>query len=186
MELKQLLRPFPKPESVQTEKAQVQNTSNSESKVSVYKGIESPLPMAKYDPNPEFIPAAARTVSQDVETEVDNFEVEMMDDQLVIEAVEIIEDEIILPAEAIKLIDDAKTAKPVDNKLKLEILGDESFKSGEKKTMSILVHRGGQENGMSGAQVMVKVLGAAFRPLIFHGKTDEQRNCQSSPANAII
>ena len=38
--------------------------------------------------------------------------------------------------------------------------------------MSILVHRGDQENGMNGAQVMVKVLGAAFRPLIFHGKTD--------------
>lgn len=170
--IEKIVPPVSEPKSIQTEKAQVQNTSNSANKVSVYKGSESPLPKPKYDLNPEFVPAVAQIVSQNVEIEVDDFDAEMMDDQLVIEAVEIIEDEIILPDEAIKLIDDAKTNKPVDNKLKLEILGNENFKSGEKKTMSILVHRGGQENGMNGAQVMVKVLGAAFRPLIFHGKTD--------------
>ncbi|MGI9056489.1 MAG: hypothetical protein ACR2F2_11885 [Pyrinomonadaceae bacterium] len=167
-----IILPVSETKSVQTEKAQVPNTSNPTSKISVYKGSESSLPKPKYNLTPEFVPVAAQIVPPNVKTEVDNFDADMMDDQLIIEAVEIIEDEMILPADAIKLIDDTKNNKPVDNKLKLEILGDESFKSGEKKTMSILVHRGGQENGMNGAQVMVKVLGAAFRPLIFHGKTD--------------
>jgi hypothetical protein len=93
---------------------------------------------------------------------------------LIIEAVEIIEDEMILPDEAVEIVAETVENKSADNKIKLQILGDDSFKSGEKKTMSILVHRGGQENGLSGAQVMVKVLGAAFRPLIFHGKTDKE------------
>ncbi|CAN5630366.1 hypothetical protein BH20ACI4_BH20ACI4_34710 [soil metagenome] len=171
-ELEKIIPPVIETKSVQTEKAQVQNIANSANKVSVYKGSESPIPKPKYNLTPEFVPVAAQIVPQSAKPEVDNFDAEMMDDQLIIEAVEIIEDEMILPADAIKLIDDTKNNKPVDNKLKLEILGDESFKSGEKKTMSILVHRGGQENGLSGAQVMVKVLGAAFRPQIFHGKTD--------------
>ncbi len=169
-----IIPPVSETTSVQTEKAQVQNTSNPASKISVYKGSESPLPKPKYDLKPGFVPANTQIIPQTLKTEIGNFDAELTDEELVIEAVEIIEDEIILPADAIKLIEDAKIIKPVDNKLKLEILGDENFKSGEKKTMSILVHRGDQENGMSGAQVMVKVLGAAFRPLIFHGKTDAQ------------
>lgn len=135
---------------ISEENMSVQTVSNAANKVSVYKGGESPIPKPRYD--------------FDVNSKTGQT---MPDEELIIEAVEVIEDEMILPDEAVEVVTESD-----NNKLRLKILGDESFKSGEKKAMSILVHRGGQQNGLSGAQVMVKVLGAAFRPLIFHGKTD--------------
>ena len=90
-----------------------------------------------------------------------------------IEAVQIVEEEMILPAEAVEIITDfAKFEQIVDDSLKIELLGDVTFKGGERKTVSILVKRGSQENGLSGAHIMVKVIGTSFRPLIFHAKTD--------------
>ena len=94
-------------------------------------------------------------------------------EELFIEAVQIIEEEMILPAEAVEIITDfAKFEQIVDDSLKIELLGDVTFKGGERKTVSILVKRGNQENGLSGAHIMVKVIGTSFRPLIFHAKTD--------------
>jgi len=90
-----------------------------------------------------------------------------------IEAVQIVEEEMILPAEAVEIITDfAKFEQIVDDSLKIELLGNVTFKGGERKTVSILVKRGNQENGLSGAHIMVKVIGTSFRPLIFHAKTD--------------
>ena len=165
-------------QTVQTpaETQPVQTLSNSANKVSVYKGSESPIPKPKYDFSIKSVPvaSAAETVLQKSETQIEQKAPQFAEEELIIEAVEIIEDEMILPAEAVEIVTETVQNKPVDNKLKLEILGDDIFKSGEKKTMSILVHRGSMQNGLSDAQVMVKVLGAAFRPLIFHGKTDAQ------------
>lgn len=145
-------------------------------KVSVYKGIESPIPKPRFDFTIKSTTATVETFTQTRISEIEDFSPENNGEQLVIEAVEIIEldDEMILPAEAVEVMPENATQKSADNKLRLEIFGDDVFKSGEKKTMSILVHRGGRENGLNNAQVMVKVLGAAFRPLIFHGKTDAQ------------
>ena len=94
--------------------------------------------------------------------------------EMIIEAVEIIEDdELILPAEAVEIVGDyVKVEPPVSNKLQVEFLSETIFRGGERKTVSILVSRGGQGKGISGAQIMVKVLGSSFRPLIFHAKTD--------------
>lgn len=143
--------------------------ANSGNKVSVYKGTDSPIPKPKYD----FTIKSVQ--SSELRNNNQNFETQFAEDELIIEAVEIIEldDEMILPDEAVEIVEIAPP-KPIDNKLKLEIFGDDVFKSGEKKTMSILVFRGNRERGLKNAQVMVKVLGAAFRPLIFHGKTDEK------------
>ncbi len=156
---------------IPAEKPPIQTALNGTNKISVYAGNDSPIPKPKYDLSIKSIPAVVETVPQTVTAKTSPLTTE---DELIIEAVEIIEDEMILPDEAVEIVTEVVENKPADNKLKLQILGDESFKSGEKKTMSILVHRGGRENGLSGAQVMVKVLGAAFRPLIFHGKTDAQ------------
>jgi len=90
-----------------------------------------------------------------------------------IEAVQIVEEEMILPAEAVEIITDfAKFEQSIDDSLKIELLGDLTFKGGERKSVSILVKRGNQENGLSGAHIMVKFIGTSFRPLIFHAKTD--------------
>ncbi len=91
----------------------------------------------------------------------------------IIEAVQIVEEELILPAEAVEIMTDSgKTEEFVDFTLKLELLNEVVFKSGERKTMSVLVFRGSQNTGLGGVQVSVKVIGTSFRPLIFHARTD--------------
>lgn len=91
----------------------------------------------------------------------------------VIEDVQIVEEEMILPDEAVQILTENINAEPeVDGNLHIELLGSETFRSGEKKTIGILVHRGNQKKGLSGTHIMVKILGSAFRPLIFHAKTD--------------
>ncbi len=79
----------------------------------------------------------------------------------------------ILPAEAVEILSDSgNTEETVDFTLKVELLNEVIFKSGERRTISILVFRGNQHTGLSGVQVIVKVIGTSFRPLIFHAKTD--------------
>lgn len=102
--------------------------------------------------------------------------VELTEDEYetIIEGIEIIEDEpMILPAEAVEIVGDFVKVEPsVSDRLQVEFLSETSFRGGERKTVSILVSRGGEGKGISGAQIMVKVLGSSFRPLIFHAKTD--------------
>lgn len=91
----------------------------------------------------------------------------------IIEAVQIIEEETILPADAVEIIAEAaKLESPPDNKLKLGLLTDTNFKGGERKTINIMVWRGTMEDGLNGAHILVKIVGTTFRPLIFHAKTD--------------
>lgn len=94
-------------------------------------------------------------------------------DEPIIEAVAVIEDEMILLAEAVAVLaDEIDARQTADNKLKIELPDDVIFRTGERKTVCISVFRGAEEIASSGAHVMIKVFGAAFRPLIFHAKTD--------------
>lgn len=92
----------------------------------------------------------------------------------IIEVVEIVEEEMILPAEAVEIISDLGKTEPTvtSNELKIELLSEAEFKGGERRTISVLVHRGSREKGLSGVNILVKILGSSFRPLIFHAKTD--------------
>lgn len=92
-------------------------------------------------------------------------------EDLIVEEVQVVEEEMILPAEAVEIIAETPIAAN-DEKLKIELLNEVSFKGGERKTLSVLVKRERSEDGLSGAHVMVKILGSSFRPLIFHAKTD--------------
>jgi hypothetical protein len=94
-------------------------------------------------------------------------------DEPIIEAVQIVEEETILPADAVEIITDvANTENPLDNKLKVGLLTDTNFKGGERKTIKIMVWRATMEKGLNGAHIMVKIVGTSFRPMIFHAKTD--------------
>ena len=94
-------------------------------------------------------------------------------EEFIFEGVQIVEEEMILPAEAVEIIADfAKAEQLSDDRLKIELMNETSFKGGERKTISILLRRGNSEQGLSAAQVLVKVIGSSFRPLIFHAKTD--------------
>ncbi len=91
----------------------------------------------------------------------------------IIEAVQVVE-ELILSDEAVEIITDYVGDEPTANtKLKIKLLNDEKFKGGERKTVAISVNQGDSVKGLSGAQVLVKILGSSFRPLIFHAKTDD-------------
>ena len=91
----------------------------------------------------------------------------------IIEEVRVVEEETILPAEAIvEVINDSNRAEnPLDDKLKIELLTDTNFTGGERKTINIRARRGAAE-GLSGAHILVKIVGSSFRPLIFHSKTN--------------
>lgn len=100
---------------------------------------------------------------------------EMFEDFLVIDDVEIIEDhEIeILPAEAVAVVSELSGKdRTANQKLGLELLSDAKFKGGDRRTVSIMVCRGTERKVVPGAQIMIKVLGSSFRPVIFHAKTD--------------
>lgn len=91
----------------------------------------------------------------------------------IVEAVQIVEEELILSGEAVEIIADYEGRESVVGaKLKIKLLTDEIFKGGDRKTICVLVNRGNTDKGLSGVQVMIKILGSSFRPLIFHAKTD--------------
>lgn len=95
------------------------------------------------------------------------------DDLPVLDA-EIIEEIEILPAEAVEVVSELSgKERPSNQKLSLEILGDSTFKGGERKTVNIMLTRGTDRKVVGDAQILVKVLGSAFRPVIFHAKSDQ-------------
>ncbi|MBX7171263.1 MAG: hypothetical protein K1X72_09910 [Pyrinomonadaceae bacterium] len=105
--------------------------------------------------------------------------IEITDADLIFDEIENINDTqnlqevIVIPDEAVEVVTDFFEDEKIDeNKLLVQLMNEVEFRSGEAKTVSILVSRGKSENTLIGANVMVKVLGSSFRPLIFHTKTD--------------
>jgi hypothetical protein len=105
----------------------------------------------------------------------------IFEDELVIDAIHIIEDDEIeiLPAEAVAVVSDVPghselsgRERPVNQKLSLELLSDARFKGGDRRTVNVMICRGTDRRVVPDAQVMIKVLGSSFRPVIFHAKTD--------------
>ena len=95
-------------------------------------------------------------------------------DELVLDGVEIIEDdELILEAGAVEVVSELSgQERPTNNKLSLELLGDAKFKGGDRRTVNIMVCRGTDRKVVADSEIMMKVLGSSFRPVIFHAKTD--------------
>ncbi len=90
-----------------------------------------------------------------------------------LDAYAIIEEEILLPDEAVEILSEmVGKERPVNNKLSIELLGDSRFRGGEHKSVMFMVCRGSESKVIADAQVMVKVLGSSFRPMIFHARTD--------------
>jgi hypothetical protein len=101
------------------------------------------------------------------------FEEVTFDDLQVIDAVEIIEDLEILPDEAVAVVSEfSGKERTSHDKLGIELLGESKFKGGERKTVNIMVCRGTDRKVVEGAQIMIKVLGSTFRPVIFHASSD--------------
>ncbi|MEQ1607103.1 MAG: hypothetical protein ABL999_19735 [Pyrinomonadaceae bacterium] len=100
---------------------------------------------------------------------------DMFEEELVIDAVHIIEDDEIeiLPDDAVAVVSELSgMERSANQKLSLELLSDSKFKGGDRRTVSIMICRGTERKVVTNAQIMIKVLGSSFRPVIFHAKTD--------------
>ncbi len=113
---------------------------------------------ARPSKNPERIDAEVEEIVWDIPVEI--------------VAEPVVEEEMILPAEAVEIITDSNKIDVTGDKLKIELLNDKAFRGGEHRTISVIAHRGKQKIGLSGVNIMVKVLGSMFRPQIFHAMTD--------------
>ena len=92
----------------------------------------------------------------------------------IIEEDDFFDDGFVLSPDAIKVVDDfAVAGTGIDDELKIKFLADYVFRAGERKNVNLLVCRGEKEKEVENAGVMIKVLGSAFRPIIFHAKTDK-------------
>jgi hypothetical protein len=131
---------------------------------------EQVAPSAAKEKTPEKIDAR---IPKPTEELVWDIPIDVLEEPI-IEEVQIVEEETILPAEAVEIVTDFAKAEPTDDNLKIELLNDAAFKGGERKTISIFVWRGNAEEGLSGAHILVKIVGSSFRPLIFHARTDSQ------------
>lgn len=102
------------------------------------------------------------------------FEDIAFEDLPVVEVVHIIEDLEILPDEAVAVVSELSGRERATNeKLSLELIGNSRFKGGDRKTVVVMICRGTSRKVVPDAQIMVKVLGSAFRPVIFHAKSDQ-------------
>lgn len=91
----------------------------------------------------------------------------------VIHAVRIIEDRPVLTADAVEIVSELSGHdRPTHQKLSLELLSDAKFKGGDRRTVNIMICRGTARRVVPDAQIMVKVLGSTFRPVIFHARSD--------------
>lgn len=97
----------------------------------------------------------------------------IIEDEIVVEPEQIVTSEAI--GDTIVLDDAIKYVEPIptfNGKLEIEFATKTTFKAGERKTLQICAHRGDPTKRLVGVQIVVKVLGSSFRPLIFHAKTD--------------
>lgn len=102
------------------------------------------------------------------------FEIPQVISEPIIEKVKIVEEEMILPDEAVMIVSENMNQPSVaDDRLTITLLGSSSrFKGGDRKTLNISVHRANEDFGLVNAHIIIKVLGSTFRPIIFHAKTD--------------
>ncbi|MBK9162832.1 MAG: hypothetical protein IPM21_02765 [Acidobacteria bacterium] len=94
-------------------------------------------------------------------------------EELFIDAVEVVEEPTEVPESAVAVVSDlAGRERAQTERLTIEMVGDQKFKGGERRSVTLMICRGAERRVVGNAQIMVKVLGSAFRPLIFHASTD--------------
>ena len=99
--------------------------------------------------------------------------VDVFADAPIIEDVKVVEEVFELPPEAVAVVSELSgRERPANSKLGLELIGAPKFRGGDRHTLQIMVCRGTDRKVVSGAQILVKVLGSTFRPVIFHAASD--------------
>ncbi|MDM7923470.1 MAG: hypothetical protein QUS14_14325 [Pyrinomonadaceae bacterium] len=98
----------------------------------------------------------------------------MLPAEPLVDVVSVIDSDAVLPDTAITAIESemAGFERPANNHLTVEIFGDTEFRGGEKRSVGVMVCRGTDRKIVARAQIMVKIIGSSFRPLIYHAETD--------------
>ncbi len=121
-------------------------------------------------PNP---PPVDKSPITQFEEEFFDAPIELSDSDLIFDDTYNFDEIIMVPDEAIEIITAfSKSEDTNSERLFIELANEVTFKGNENKTVSILVGRGRERTGLSGVNIMIKVLSSSFRPLIFHTKTD--------------
>lgn len=124
--------------------------------------VHMPEPEPAAIPQPEFIAEVPRSFSDPVPS---------VEEEHILIA-DVIE-EIVLPDEDVAIVTELSgTARPSHTKLSLELIGETKFKGGQMRTVTVMICRGTERKVVSGAQIMIKILGSSFRPVIFHARSD--------------
>lgn len=131
------------------------------------------LPKPKLEVNiPQPIEKIPEPVAKKAE-EVWDVPIEITDADLIFEDTQELDEAIVLPPEAVEILTDFSANHHNESEqLFVELLNEVNFRGGESQTVSIMVGRGKDQTALVGANIMIKVLGTNFRPLIFHTKTD--------------
>jgi hypothetical protein len=91
-----------------------------------------------------------------------------------LDGIEIVEEYAEIVPEAVEVISELSgQIRPTHNGLRIELLGDGKFCGGDRKTVTILIARGSDRKVIANAPIMIKILGSAFRPVIFHARSDQ-------------
>ena len=128
-----------------------------------------PLPIASPPisimPAVESIPAITETEIADPFADVPIIE---------LDGIEIVEEYAEIVPDAVEVVSELSgQTRPTHNRLLVELVGEGKFRAGDRKSISILISRGSDRKVISGAQIMIKILGSAFRPVIFHARSDQ-------------
>jgi hypothetical protein len=95
-------------------------------------------------------------------------------DEPLIDVLGVIEEVSVVPDEAVAVISDmAGRERRGNNRLSIEFLGDTNFIGGEKRSILLFVARGSARKVVPSTEVMVKIIGSDFRPVIYHATTDQ-------------
>jgi len=118
-----------------------------------------------------------------IEAPVESLKVEVVppSDQAVwdlpiIEDAEVLDDdEIVLSANSVEIISEIIEIEGiVRDELRISFLKNYDLKSGQQEEIGVEVFRGDGAEPIREANVMVKILGSDFRPMIFHTKTNKK------------
>ena len=113
------------------------------------------------------------TAGVDVATLINVTAHEPFADEPAVEAFDIVEDDTIFPAELVAVVSELSGQERKSNtKLSIELLGDAKFRGGDLSMVSVMICRGTERKVVPDAQIMIKILGSSFRPVIFHAKSD--------------
>ncbi len=122
---------------------------------------------------PQIVPAVVERTKEVV------WDIPLVEDVIVledshIETTEVFNrEEIVLSADAVEIIGDLERFESLlEEELKVKLIGTDKFRSGDNKYINIFVCRGKNDEPVSNASIMVKVIGSDFRPVIYHAKAD--------------